>query len=501
MSTICRARVYNVVFLIVAFSILVFAMFPGRFDGDSIGQYQQGLAFGFDDHHSVMNAALLGVLSDIAKGPGPMFVLQLVLLGVGLFIFTDVLIASGHPTVGQAISILALIPLLSFDYFDVQKDALFTSLLAVLVGIGTRILLRRSAVILIDAFTAFCFLIFALDTRQNGFFALVPLWFLVWPIHRLKTRAILASIGAGLVVFAAATYGVWWIDDTVLNTHRSHAIYALIIFDLAGISARTGQDASGGLLPDFPANVAKCYTPHEWDAFLGGACRPVGLAAQQIMVNGRTRAELMLQWEKEILLHPIAYLRHRAHNFGCLIRLGCHHVSDMSSGWATRPWDDPNMRVTVAARAIGAMGWGMWRSPLGSGVLWILVLLTQLGISVRRLRQSGFEPMPYLAFILASASLCYTLSFAIAGVGDQLRYLHPVFFLAIVGAPLALSLLWPRSARSGGYLLNEILKLPEVAGRENGGATKRYGAGAREQPGGSGTLPSVPETADDRLGV
>ena len=441
MSTIRRARIYNAVFLMMALAILVFAMFPGRFDGDSSGQYQQGLTFVFDDHHSVMNAAMLGVLSGIAKGPGPMFVLQLALWIGGLLIFTDALIAFGDPAVGQAISILCLIPLLSFDFFDIQKDALFTALLAVLIGIGTRTLLHRSAMLLIGAFTAFCFLIFALDTRQNDFFALIPLWFLVRPIYQLKARAILASVGVGIVVFALAAYAIWRIDDDVLNTHRSHAIYSLFIFDLAGISARTGQDASGGLLPDFSANVAKCYTPHEWDAFLGGACRPVGLAAQHLVADDRGRAKLELQWVKEILLHPVAYVRHRAHNFGCLIRLGCYHIPDMSAGWAPRPWDEPDMRVTVGARVIGAMAQHMWRGPLGSGVLWILVLLTELGISAHRLRRSGFEPIPYLALVLASAGLCYTLSFAIASVADQLRYLHPVFFLAIVGVPFALTLL------------------------------------------------------------
>ncbi len=431
-----RARVCNAIFLITAFAVLVFAMFPGRFDGDSIGQYEQGLAFAFDDSHSVMNAAMLGILSDIAKGPGPMFVLQLGLWTLGLFVFTDALIVSGYSATGQAISILALSPLLTFDFFDVQKDALFSGLLAVLLGIGVRILFRPLSITVIEGFAAFCLLVFALDTRQNGFFALIPLWLLAWPIYQLKARAILASAGVGLVVFASAVCAIYWIDDTVLNTNRSHLVYSLILLDLAGISARTGQDASGGLFPEFRTNVAKCYTPCRWDAFISGECRPVGLAAQQLMASARTRNELISQWGREIVLHPIAYLKHRLRNFGCLIRLGCYDVLDMSSGWGRRPWDEADMRVTTAARVIGAMGWNLWRGPFGSGALWMLVLLIELGVSARLLWRRGFEPISYLTFALASAGLCYTLSFAIVSMSDQLRYLHPVFFLAIIGAPL-----------------------------------------------------------------
>jgi hypothetical protein len=194
------------------------------------------------------------------------------------------------------------------------------------------------------------------------------------------------------------------------------------------------------MLPDFPANVAKCYSPHLWDAFLG-ECRPVGLAAQELASNSRTRQILIKLWIKEILLNPIAYLKHRTLHFGCLVRLGCYDEQQvhMSAGFTPRPWDEPQMRVTHLGRLIAAMGWSLWPGAFGYGILWIAVLVVELGISVSLLRRGGFEPMSYLTMIMTSAGLCYVLSFWVVGIGNALRYLHPVIALAIIGLPLTVS--------------------------------------------------------------
>ena len=324
MTKTSRARVANAIFLAVAFSVLVFAMYPGQFDGDAIGQYHQGINYLFDNSHSVMNAALLGILSNISGGPGPMFILQFALWIFGLFIFTDTLIIAERKIIGQFVAILSVTPFLSFDFFDIQKDALFSGLLAIIVGYAAKIFLMPAKVTIIGLFATFCIFVFALDVRQNAIFSIIPLWFLARPIYWFKLPVIATSVGIALLVFASAAAIISWVDNRVLHTNQSHIIYALVIFDLAGISADTGQDASHGLFPDFQEDVAKCYSPERWDNFLGGSCRPVGLAAQKLMADRHTRHELMSVWVQEIVKHPIAYLMHRARNFGCLIRVGCY---------------------------------------------------------------------------------------------------------------------------------------------------------------------------------
>ena len=439
MSSIARARLQNAVFLVLALAVLAFAMYPGRFDGDAISAYRQGLNFYFTDATSVWGSVLMGVLADIARGPAPMFLLQLVLWIGGLLAFTDALIAGGHRTTGQAISLLAVTPLLSFDFFDVQKDALLSALLVILLASGTRRLLLRTSFTVIGAATTALVFLLALDTRHNAVFALVPMWFLIWPEPRLQPRRLLASAAAGLAVFAAAHLTLDLVNHGPLKSDRAHFAYSLIVYDLAGISVRTRHDASQGRLAGFLGDASRCYSPHEWDAFQGGACRPAGLAAQALMQNPPAGRDLTFVWAKAIISHPIAYAAHRARHFGCHLGLGCRReVQKMTSGWWPRPWDEPAMRVSAGARAIGAVAVALWESPLGSGALWLGVLAAEAGVSAWLLRR-GFKPLPYLALVLAAAGFAYFMSYAVVGIADQMRYLHPVIFLAVLAGPLAVS--------------------------------------------------------------
>jgi hypothetical protein len=426
--------------LLLAFAGLVYAMYPGRFDGDAISQYAQGLDFHFDDTHSVLDAALLGALSLFAKGPGPMFVLQLALYVGGILLVSDTLILAALPFAGLAVSVLALLPLLSFDYFDIQKDALLSALLVVLIGIGAGRVFGQSRLGPAGTLATACVLMLALDTRQNAVFALAPLWFLFRPLVALRLRPVLAGCSVAVAVFAVAEVGINGIDHALLKAERSHLQYALIVFDLAGITARTGQDASEGMLPELKIDIPQCYTPRQWDDFyLDPQCRPVVNAARMMILDDRQRARLTRMWLRQIASHPVAYLSHRMRNFQCLIRLGCRDSLDMNAAWGARPWNEPGMRVTVAARALGAAAGFFWHGPFGAGVLWIVVLLAELGASGWRLRLHGFEPLPYMTAVMAASGLIYTLSFAVVGVADQLRYLHPLMVLAIVCGPLAIA--------------------------------------------------------------
>jgi hypothetical protein len=445
MSSTAAARVQNLVFLGLALAFLGFAMFPGRFDGDAIVSYRQGLAFAFADAASVWVKVLLGVLADIAPGPGPMFLLQLVLWIGGLAAFTDALIATGHRITGQAVALLAVAPLLSFDFFDVQKDALLSGLLIVLIAIGARRLLLRTGFSVLGAAGTLLAFLLALDARHNALFALFPLVFLYWPVRAPKPKALLVRAAGGLCLLAAAHLALDAVNHGPLKAERKHFAFSLMVYDLAGVSARTHEDASRGRLPGFLAQAQRCYSPHEWDAFQGGACQAAGLAARSLMQDPRTRHDLVGVWAGAILRHPIAYASHRASHFGCLLSVGCQRqVQAMSAGWWVRPWDEPNMRVSSSARALGAIAAWMWRGPLGSGALWLLTLVLELAAGAWTLRRGGFRPVPYLAVIVSASGLAYLMSFALVGIADQMRYLHPPIFLGVTALPLALHALIAR---------------------------------------------------------
>jgi hypothetical protein len=457
MSSTAAARVQNGIFLGLAFAFLAFAMYPGRFDGDSITAYQRALGFRFVDATSVWVAVLFRALAELARGPGPMFLLQLLVWVGGLAAFTDALIASGGRATGQAISLLAVSPLLSFDFFDVQKDAFLSGLLIVLIAMGGRRLLLGTRFTLASAIAPLFVFLLALDTRHNGVFALFPLWFLFWPVRSPRLRPLLVSAAAGLAVFAAAHLALDVINHGPLRAERKHFAYSLVLYDLAGISARTHSDASEGRVPGLLAATERCYSPHAWDPFSFGACRPTGRAAQALMMRPQSRVDLVSAWARAIVAYPIAYAAHRARHFGCLLSVGCQRqVQLMSAGWWIRPWDEPNMRVAAAARLLGGVAVPMWQSPLGAGSLWLLVLLLEVGAAAWALGGRGFRPIPYLALLVSGSGLAYLLSFALVGIADEMRYLHPIIFLALVALPLTAASFVP-DARAPGLKAAAVL--------------------------------------------
>jgi hypothetical protein len=441
-----HARLQNLAFLSLAFAVLAFAMFPGRFDGDAISAYHQGLNFYFTDATSVWTSVLMGATADFAPGPAPMFLLQLLIWIGGLLLLTDALIATGSPLAGQAISLLAVTPLLSFDFFDVQKDAFVSALLVVLIAVGVRRLLLRTRLTLLGVTATAFVLLLALDARHNALFALFPMVFLYWPVRTFKLAPWLTRAGAGVCLLAAAQLALGAVNYGPFKSERAHFAYALIVYDLAGISVRIHQDASQGRLPGFLAEAERCYSPHEWDAFQGGACESTGLATKALMRAPTTSRDLVLTWAHQLLRHPVAYAAHRTRHFGCLISVGCQREHQlMNANWWVRPWDTPHMRVSGSARALGALGIWMWQGPLGSGALWLLVLALELAASVLALRRGGVRPIPNLTLVVSASGLSYLLSFAFIGIADQMRYLHPAIFLAVIALPLAATSLARRS--------------------------------------------------------
>ena len=346
-----RCRIINALFLVAAFTFLVYSLFPGRFDGDTIGQYQEGLNFSFQDAHSVMVAAALGLLAKIMSGPGPMFVLQLAIWLGGIALLTDTLIASGYRTTGYAVSIVALSPLISFDFVDVQSDAMLTALASLLTGFGARTLFSGSPPKLFAAIAAFVLLAVAIDVRNNGVFLIFPLWFLVWSVRHLRWRSFLIATTSGCLVFAAALFVGNTIDYRVLRAHRIHKVVMLIVFDLAAITVHTGNDETQGLLPNFVEKSLQCYTPEWWDPFLAGDCKDVFAVAEQVMFDDARRDLMLKRWGWAIARNPRAYLTHRLEHFKCLMRIGCHLPNPMTIGVSPiRSWDEGTLpRITNAA--------------------------------------------------------------------------------------------------------------------------------------------------------
>jgi hypothetical protein len=132
---------------------------------------------------------------------------------------------------------------------------------------------------------------------------------LVLPFYIRSPRFYAASILAALAVGALAIPLNRLVDSKVFAARDLHPDKQLILFDLAGISVRTGQNAfakvSGWPTKALPTPTS-CYVPYMWDSFAHWA--PCGGYAS---AYDRLDRSLKQRWLEEIAAHPVDYLQHR----------------------------------------------------------------------------------------------------------------------------------------------------------------------------------------------
>ena len=96
-------RRINAAFLGLSCLFLIYALFPGRFDTDSAWMYAQSADIqNFTDWHSPLLTLFMMVSRNVAEGPAPLFVAQLLSWHLGLYLLTDRLIETGRRWAGLA---------------------------------------------------------------------------------------------------------------------------------------------------------------------------------------------------------------------------------------------------------------------------------------------------------------------------------------------------------------------------------------------------------------
>jgi hypothetical protein len=434
-----RTRLINATFLICAGAVLAFALYPGRFDNDSSSMYQQGQTLQLHDWHSPLMSTLMAALSPLDAGPGPLFLVQILLWIVGLLVFTDTLIEAGRPYAAQLISIVSMIPLVSFHFIEVQKDVLLVALVSIFVGFGVRAVLGRLRWGPIFAFVLFALLVLALDARKNAFIILIMIAFLYFPVRIFSLGAFAKTAIAGVLLIGAGTVTANWLDHSVLGANRLHPVALNLAYDLAGISVNGNYDASDGTLGDFFPTESKCYKPAGADPYIL-ECKTVGDRALALAANSETQSVLIKQWLIAVATHPIAYIKHRVRFFFCFIRIGCEESRyAMGQGLITRPtWPDAS-RVTTLGRVLETAALKSYASFLADGWLWLIILSSEVAIMAFLLSRHGYEPVRYVVLVIASSALAYETAFFFIGVSSSLRYFHVIFFLGTISIPLCVS--------------------------------------------------------------
>ena len=427
---------------LIAFTVFIYAGYPGRFDGDSASQYFQAKVNSFHNFHPLTTTVLLKVLHHFGPGPGPMFILQFSLYMLGCFLICRYFFVIGRPYLAYAMLITLLSPPILFSFLDIQKDALLTASTLLLLGIGLsaeRAAGRRRTLLTI---IFWFFAVFAADARTNGIILILPAviastWFLV---PGTNSRRAVACCVAFCVVLGGLV-GWNYVLASSLKVHRVHPLKVLVLFDLAGITARTRQDVSGGYAGEaFMATVDRCYSASGWDTFLDGPCAAQGELFSRNFLKDSDRTKILKLWLQNIKMHPRAYLAHRTEHMAFLLRLKCGRCSEPMvtelnylrpySTWIPNLDFDGTPRSTAFARGLEYLAFAYYQSIFARGYLLITTLLIcflcLLPFALKC--KCGHGILIFLAFSLSA--LLYVAGFWVIGVSEGWRYFHIALTMA-----------------------------------------------------------------------
>jgi hypothetical protein len=385
---------------------------PGLVTYDATRQYGQALSGAFDDWHPPMMEWIWRNLIHVYPGPAPMLVMQLFLYAAGVLALVLWAILRAQPRLAIAFSACTLMPLPAALMGEVLKDCLMAAALTAATGLALlgeqhkRQLLRIASVLLV---------FFAASLRFNGFLAGVPLLLLAAGPSSWKTPLRLALSSA---IGAVALLCTMPLANWLIGASRSDVEMSLVIFDLAGITTRSGQDV-------FPtlgqANTAKiigqCYSPVKWDTFswwVEPLC-PIDFDRVRTAFH-RQGLNPYTYLTRQITSHPLAYTQHRLAHFNVSTRFMVRDEIERPLPRASAPndWgfvimDGPSL--AVIDRAAVAQGSG----PLGWPCTW-------LSLALALFFTAGRLPSAVPIRLLAGSALLYGFGYVVFGVASELRY-------------------------------------------------------------------------------
>ena len=425
------ARSYGLAALVaigLAIATVGVGYWPGIMIDDARWQYQQSVDNSYEDWHPPLMAWVWRQLMFIRPGPAPMFVLQLVLLCSGLALVAYWVFRRGRPRIALAVALTVWLPAPLALSGTVTKDCLMAGALMVATGLALmRDIARSRAARAITSATSIGFIAFAAALRLNAVVAGLPLLLAVLPnaLTRTKMRTIAFGALSALMLFAIGP-----VINLALQAEKTDVDLSLIIFDLGGITERSGVNA-------FPLELKvsdpvdanhHCYDPSEWDTYSTWAQKPCPLGFERFQ-NAKDDGDFnpVRLWLGAIFHHPLAYAQHRLTHFN----LSTAFL--VSSGPAFTAWSQsvPNpwgytISSNAIVRTLTASADAGAKTPVGWPIFWISVALAAL---VR----AALMRAPTVVIALASSSFLYGLSYLLLGVAFGMRY----YFWTMAGAAVA----------------------------------------------------------------
>ena len=429
------------VILIVLLTLLIGVVFyPGLMSPDSATSWGEALLGRYGDLHPPVMAAMWSVFLRFNDGPAPMLALQLLMYAVGVALVAARLRSWRRYALPVA---LFLLPPFISTLGTVIKDIQMMGALILAFALCTEAVRRNCLALYLASIPP---LIYALLLRHNALAIvapLVPLW-LSAACPRLATKwrlmvatpIVVGALGVGSMV---ATY--------LLTTRHQHPHQTVALFELVGISTRTGinmvppEVLSTGLIP------RELYNPIcIWSIYWTDSCPPHVLPPSfqcyspppapkvrprfAIYEDARRVQAIYQSWSSAVKEFPIAALAHRIELWLALIGIGVEHTcypyldSDGSEpiGEISAKVCQSDFRWTVN-RLLTWSAYLTRDSLLFKG--WCYLLLGFLTLFI--LRSTAYR-------LLVLSGICYTASFLLVATTCEFRFMLWGALTSIIGA-------------------------------------------------------------------
>lgn len=418
--------------LLAAYALTLLVFFPGVMTGDAAALYTEMTRRELSDWQSPVMNVLWRLIDPVAPGPGSMFLLIVTLYWTA-FALVALTLARRSPLLGFAVPALALTPPAIVFVGVIWRDILFAAawlLAAALVFAaqegqgrgGHRRLAARAA--------GLALLVFGVLLRQNAIAAAPFLAaYLLWPARFPWRRTALLILPAALLLFVI----VQLVYYDLLGAKRLHALHAIMVFDLGGISHFSKQNLFPG--PWSPAETALiidgCYHPTAWDLYW--TLEPCSFVMEHLERQGLFASPRIVQaWWHAIAAYPLEYLHHRAAYFLTFLTeaeltLGTPAVVDPAS-----PLLGEQARVFLLVTVPGALAW----TPLARGGFWLLL---NAALCLLAWPRRGTPSAAFIVGVCGSAVI-YTGSFFSVGLAEDFRYHYWALIAALASLPVALQL-------------------------------------------------------------
>lgn len=419
---------------------LVFLFDPGIMSNDSIQTLKQAHTLDLTDWHPPIMALVWRVLDGFVAGPAAMLFAQCILYAYAM----ARLCAYAFPRLSRKVhpwllvTCFSLFPpamaLIGVIWKDVWMSGLLLLATSWLFSLATMERGGRRASIAFGAIVTCCLL--ATAFRHNALAATAGLLagavYFRWQSPSPRLRLLGAcTAGVVLALLLAAVVAVF----NGLVARPLHVTTPLLLHDIAGIIVHSGEPEAAARLAlstdtrltddrsDFLVKVTKAYDP--------GAAGPLIYTTRNrntpfvvnVYQDDHDAAGVRETWKTLVGRYPLAYLKHRARSFACLLQL-CGMKSWISrsyflnSKYALPPTVEADTWQWHARRLFLSPRLAPIYSPLG----WLLVTLAALAAGSRSFWMPSRTRALLLFMALSSTGLALSLFFT--SPIESYRYIH-----------------------------------------------------------------------------